>query len=86
MTKAETEKVRLAAKTLLHRLLEEHPKVLVMDWYKDSQSQKIVRSAVEEVLDKNLPDSYDRVLFKTKCDNVFDMMLDYASHGRKWVT
>lgn len=27
---------------------------------------------------------YDRVLFGQKCDNVFHLMLDYASHGRKW--
>lgn len=27
---------------------------------------------------------YDRVLFREKCDNVFYLMLDYASHGRKW--
>jgi type I restriction enzyme R subunit len=39
MTKEETRKVRLAAKSLLHRLLEESPKVLVQDWYKDSQSK-----------------------------------------------
>lgn len=84
MTRDETAKVKLAAKSLLHRLLEEHPKVLVQDWYKDSQTQKVVRSAVEEVLDHELPESYDRVLFRKKCDNVFEMMLDYASHGRKW--
>jgi type I restriction enzyme R subunit len=84
MTQAETQKVRLAAKALLHRLLEEHPRVLVQDWYKDNQSQKVVRSAVETVLDSNLPESYDRVLFKTKCDNVVDLMIDYASQGRKW--
>jgi type I restriction enzyme R subunit len=41
--------------------------------------------AVEQVLDAKLPDSYDRVLFREKCDNVFYLMLDYASHGRKWV-
>lgn len=85
MTQAESEKVKLAARHLLHRLLEEQPKVLVQDWYKDTQSQKIVRNAVEEVLDKDLPKSYDRLLFRKKCDNVFEMMLDYASHGRKWV-
>ncbi|MDO8369470.1 MAG: type I restriction endonuclease [Candidatus Nitrotoga sp.] len=84
MTQEETQKVRLAAKSLLHRLLEEHPKVLVQDWYKDTQTQKQVRSAVEQVLDSNLPESYDRVLFREKCDNVFYLMLDYASHGRKW--
>ncbi len=84
MTQEETQNVRLAAKSLLHRLLEEHPKVLVQDWYKDTQTQKMVRSAVEQVLDSNLPESYDRVLFREKCDNVFYLMLDYASHGRKW--
>jgi hypothetical protein len=30
--------------------------------YKDSRNRKIVRTAVEEVLDRNLPNSYDRVL------------------------
>jgi len=84
MTKGETQKVKLAAKSLLHRLLEEHPKVLVQDWYKDSQSKKVVRATVEQVLDKNLPESFDRIVFKKKCDNVFEMMLDYAAQGRKW--
>jgi type I restriction enzyme R subunit len=36
------------------------------------------------VLDNNLPESYDRVLFREKCDNVFYLVLEYASHGRKW--
>ena len=84
MTEAETQKAKLAAKSLLHRLLEEHPKVLVQDWFKDSQSQKAVRSAVEKVLDENLPETYDRVMFKEKCDNLFELILDYASSGRKW--
>jgi type I restriction enzyme R subunit len=65
-------------------LLEEHPRVLIQDWYKDHQSKQIVRSAVEEVLHENLPDSYDRNIFQEKCNNVFDMMLDYAARGRKW--
>ena len=78
MTREEKKKVKLAAKSLLHRLLEEHPKVLVQDWHKDSQTKSIVRSAVEQVLDEKLPDSYDRLLFKEKCDNVLEMMLQYA--------
>jgi type I restriction enzyme R subunit len=84
MTQEETQKVRLAAKSLLHRLLEEPPKVLVQDWYKDSQTKKKVQSAVEEVLHAHLPASYDRVLFKDKCNHVFEVMIDYASHGVKW--
>jgi type I restriction enzyme, R subunit len=84
MTQEETQKVRLAAKSLLHRLLEEPPKVLVQDWYKDSQTKKKVQSAVEEVLHAHLPASYDRVLFKDKCDHVFEVIVDYASHGVRW--
>ena len=68
----------------LQRLLDGQPKVLVQDWFKDSQTQRIVRTAVEQVLHSNLPDSYDRVVFKEKCDNVFELVLDYASQGRKW--
>jgi type I restriction enzyme, R subunit len=39
MTREETQKVRLAARALLHRLREESPKVLVQDWFKDVQSK-----------------------------------------------
>lgn len=51
----------------------------VLGWYKDTQRQKQVRTVVEKVLD-----SYDRVLFREKCDKVFHLMHDYASYGRKW--
>ena len=84
MTSEETQKVRLAAKSLLHRLLEESPKVLVQDWFKDGQSKLRVRSAVESVLNTHLPESYDRVIFTEKCNKVFDLMLDYANQGLKW--
>ena len=84
MTKEETQKVRLAAKSLLHRLREESPKVLIQDWFKDGQSRSRVRSAVEAVLDDKLPDTYDRAVFTEKCNVVFDTMLNYASQGLKW--
>ena len=84
MTEAETQRVKLAAKKLLHRVLEEHPKVLVQDWFKDARTQRIVKAAVEEVLDSELPESYDRTVFRQKCDSVFDTMLDYAIHGVKF--
>ncbi len=68
----------------MHRLLEETPKVLVQDWFKDSQTKRRVQSAVEEVLHLRLPESYDRVVFKEKCDKVFEVMLNYAIQGIKW--
>ena len=77
--------MKLAAKSLLHRLLYEQPKVLVQDWFKTDQTRRIVRSAVAEVLDRELPvDSYDRGLFQTTCDNVFHLVLDHAAQGRRW--
>jgi len=84
MTKNEEQKVKLAAKSLLQRLLKGRPRVLVQDRYKDSQSQRVVRSTVEEVLNATLPETYNRILFKQKCDKVFETMVDYASHGLKW--
>ncbi|MCK5199798.1 MAG: type I restriction endonuclease subunit R, partial [Spirochaetales bacterium] len=84
LSKPEKQKVKLAAKHLITRLLDEHPKVLVQDWWKDGQTLLQVKTAVEEVLDKNLPDSYDRIAFKEKCDNVFELIVDLAVHGRKW--
>ena len=84
MTQAEEQKVKLAAKHLITRLLEEHPKVLVQDWWKDGQTQRKVKAAIEDVLDKDLPDSYDRVSFKEACDNVYDLVLGFAAEGCKW--
>jgi len=56
----------------------------VQDWFKDSQSRSRVRSAVESVLHAQLPESYDRAVFTEKCNNIFDLMLNYASQGLKW--
>ncbi len=84
MTEAESQKVKLAARALLRRVLEEHPRVLVEDWFKDAQTRKVVRDALEEVLDVNLPDSYDKQLFQRKRDDVFDAILDYALSGVKF--
>ena len=84
MTQDETQRVKLAAKRLLKRLVEEHPKLLVQDWFKDNQTQRRVRSEIERVLHEGLPESYERTLFAQKCDNVFNLIVDYASRGRKW--
>ena len=84
MTKSEVQKVKLAAKRLLERLVEEKPPILIEAWFKDSQTRKIVRNAVEEVLDDELPDSYDKTTFKSKSETIFDTILDYAIQGIKF--
>jgi type I restriction enzyme R subunit len=85
MTREEEKKVRLAAKALLKRLTEECPKVLVQDWFKDSQTRLAVRDEVGKVLDFHLPDKgYDKDLFTEKRDKVFELTLDLAINHRKW--
>ncbi|MBU2515346.1 type I restriction endonuclease subunit R [bacterium] len=84
LTKEEEKKVKLAAKRLLKRLIEEQPKVLVQDWFKNSQTQAKVKKAVEDILDAQLPDSYDRAIFTNKCNDVYDLVYDYSEKGIKW--
>jgi type I restriction enzyme R subunit len=85
MTKEEEKKVRLAAKALLRRLTEEQPKVLVQDWFKDSQTRLAVKEEVSKVLDEYLPqESYDKAVFEEKRDRIFELTLDLAINQRKW--
>lgn len=86
LTQAEEKRVRLAAKSLLKRLVEESPKVLVQDWHKDSQTRAVVRDTIGEVLDAHLPDSYDRALFAEKRDNIYDLTLELAANHEKWAS
>ena len=84
LTQDETQRVKLAAKHLLKRLVEEQPKVLIQNWHQSAQTQKQVRAEIERVLDADLPESYDRTTFKQKCDNVYDLAVEYAIRGKKW--
>ncbi len=83
-SKAEKPKVKLAAKHLLKRLLETQPKVLIQDWWKDNQTRLIVKDVVEEILNEELPKSYDEPCFNETCDNVFNLIEDFAANGEKW--
>jgi len=84
LTKSEEIKVKNAAKHLLKRLIEEQPKVLVQDWFKDRQSQIIVQHAIEDVLNIDLPESYEKDLFRQKSQKLYELVLEYASRGLKW--
>jgi type I restriction enzyme R subunit len=81
LTKAEEQKVKLAAKSLLHKLQDERPTVLITDWYKDTQSRVLVQQAIKNILNETLPDSYDREIYSNKCDRVYDHFLTMAQSG-----
>lgn len=78
LTKEEEQKVKLAAKSLLHKLQEDRPTVLITDWYKDTQTKMQVLAAIKSVLNATLPDSYDRAIYSNKCDIVFEHFLTMA--------
>ncbi|MFA6505428.1 MAG: type I restriction endonuclease subunit R [Treponemataceae bacterium] len=84
MSADETVRVKNAAKHLLSRLRDGKPKVLVPSWFKDTRSKLSVKSAIDEVLDTDLPESYDRALFTERSRRLFELIEDYAVRGAKW--
>jgi type I restriction enzyme R subunit len=78
LTKKEEQKVKNAAKSLLKRLREDKPTVLINDWYKDSQTRIVVKDAIQNVLNNELPETYDQVVFNSKCDNVYNHLYRQA--------
>lgn len=59
---------------------------MVQDWWKDGQTPPKVKNAVEEVLNDDLSEkNYNRLMFKEKCKNVFDLIVNFAVYGKKLV-
>lgn len=85
LTKAEEQKVILAAKNLYHKLLEEKERVMVVDWFKDEQPRLQVLALIKASLNKDLPESYDSVSFKQKTNLLFNHFVDMAVQGYGWV-
>jgi type I restriction enzyme R subunit len=85
LSKDESQRVKLASKSLLKRLRDEKPRVLIQDWYKDSQSRQIVQSEIKKILNMYLPETYDRTTYSEKCDKVFDHVLSRSVTGNLWV-
>lgn len=85
LTKAEEQKVILAAKNLYHKLSEEKERVIVVDWFKDEQPRLQVLALIKASLNKDLPESYDGVSFKQKTNLLFNHFVDMAVQGYGWV-
>ncbi len=85
LTKAEEQKVKLAAKNLYKKLLEEKNNVMVVDWYKDEQPRQRVLGLIQVSLNNDLPESYDREVFSTKTNLLMNHFIDMAVQGYGWV-
>ncbi len=85
LTKAEEQKVILAAKNLYQKLLKEKDKVMVVDWFKDEQPRHQVFALIQTSLNDDLPMSYDKVTFNDKTNLLFNHFVDMAVQGYGWV-
>ena len=85
LTKAEEQKVILAAKNLYNKLIAEKDRIMVIDWYKDEQPKQQVISLIKFSLNQDLPESYDKSAFDDKTTLLLNHFIDMAVQGYGWV-
>ncbi len=81
LTKDELQRVKLAAKNLYKKLVDNRDNLLVVDWYKDAQTKERVKTAIEDSLDIDLPNSYDKESFNSKTNLLMSVIIDKAVQG-----
>ena len=85
LTKEEEKKVKLAAHSLYNALIENKKDLFVVDWQNDAKPREKVRTKIISVLNEYLPDSYDRIIFQTKSDIIFEHIVEQATMGYNWL-
>ncbi len=85
LTKAEEQKVILAAKNLYNKLIAEKDRIMVIDWYKDEQPKQQVISLIKFSLNQDLPESYDKPAFDSKTTLLLNHFIDMAVQGYGWI-
>jgi len=84
LSKAEEQRVKLAAKNLYETLTNRKTELFVKGWYEDAQPKEKVRAAIWECLGSALPESYDREIFAVKSTSVYQHIVDQAVMGLAW--
>lgn len=85
LTQAEEQKVKLSAKNLFKKIMDNRNSLLVVDWYKDEQPCAKLRDEVEKSLNADLPESYDTTSFGSKVSLLMDHFVDMAVQGYGWI-
>lgn len=84
LTKEEEKKVKLAAKTLLDKLFNAKPSILIQKWHKEKASRERVMREIQEILGEFLLNpAYGRMVFSRKVDVAFNHIYDMAQHRRR---
>lgn len=71
---------RIAVKNTTKDLLQKLKQLIVKQpfWYKNTQDMIIVKHSIQNVLNDELPQSYDKTIFVKKCDDVFNLIYERA--------
>jgi type I site-specific deoxyribonuclease len=85
LTQVEEQKVKLSAKNLFKKLIDNRSNLLVVDWYKDEQPRAKLKHEVELSLNKDLPESYDKAAFDSKVSLLINHFVDMAVQGYGWI-
>lgn len=85
LTAEEEKRVKLAARELFHTLTEKRSELFIVGWQNDPQPKERVKGEIVHILNKYLPESYDREIFLKKSTLVFDHIVDQAMTGYNWV-
>lgn len=85
LTKVEEQKVKLSAKNLYKKIVDNRDNLLVVDWYKDEQPRAKFKYEVEVSLNNDLPDSYDKASFDSKVSLLMNHFVDMAVQGYGWI-
>lgn len=79
LSEAHRKKVRLVAKELLSKFKQK----LVIEWKKKQEAKSAVKTCIKDVLDKGLPDIYDRRIYNEKCELIYQHVYDtYGPEGQ----
>ncbi|WP_373331502.1 type I restriction enzyme endonuclease domain-containing protein [Salmonirosea aquatica] len=86
LSQADKDKVKRAAQHLLQKLqdVDTRKTVLTVDWYKDVMLQGRVKKLLGDILDKELPNSYDTQQFTEKRDTVYQHVYKLAAQGQRY--
>ena len=85
LTVDEEKRVKLTAKELYNTLTEKRNELFIVGWQNDPQPKERVKGEIVYILNKFLPESYDREVFLRKSTLVFDHIVDQAMTGYNWV-
>lgn len=77
--------MKLAAKELYQTLLEKKKDLFIVGWQNDPQPKEKVKGEIVSILNRFLPESYDREIFTRKTTLVFNHIVDQAMTGYNWV-